>query len=156
MTTQNILRATFDDFAKAAGFTKKSGTWCRRQHETIAVLELQKSQYGSQYYVNVALWLLEIGEASCPKEHACHLRSRLTQLLPNHEDQLKVVLDLDDLTLAENVRQEMFKALLNDQLLPLIERCSTLDGIRALAATDHLGSFLITGSAQRLLEESAP
>lgn len=156
MSTRNVLHMTFDDFAKSAGFTKKSGIWCRRQRETIAVLELQKSQYGSQYYVNVALWLLELGEASCPKEQACHLRSRLTQLLPDPDDQLKVVLDLDDLTLAENDRRATFEALLNDQLLPLIDRCSTLDGVRALAATGHLDSFLITGSAQRVLEESVP
>ena len=34
-----------------AGFTKKSGSWYRRGEETIAVLNLQKSQYGPSYYV---------------------------------------------------------------------------------------------------------
>lgn len=154
MSTRNVLRSTFDDFAKAAGFAKKAGTWCRHQDETIAVLELQKSQYGPQYYVNVALWLLVLGEVDCPKEHACHLRSRLDELLPGYEDQLKVVLDLDNPTLAEADRRAKFESILSDQLLPIIGRSSTLEGVKALVADDHLGLFLITGSAQRVLEES--
>lgn len=152
MTTHNVLRLTFNGFAKAAGFSKKSGVWCRRQHETIAVLELQKSQYGPQYYVNVALWLLELGEAECPKEHACHLRSRLDELFPAHEDQLKIVLNLDNPTLTEVERREKFESILNEQLLPLIDSSSTLEGVKTLVADDRLGMFLITGSAQRVLE----
>lgn len=156
MSTPNVLQATFDDFAKAAGFTKKSGTWCRRQSETIAVLELQKSQCGAQYYVNVALWLLALGEANCPKEHTCHLRSRLDELLPEHEDQLKIVLNLDNRILTEEARRAKFESILNGQLLALIDRSTTLDGVRELLSDSHLGLFLVTGSAQRVLEESAP
>lgn len=154
MSARNVLQTTFDDFAKAAGFTKKSGTWCRRQQDTIAVLELQKSQYGAQYFVNVALWLLELGDAQCPREQACHLRSRLTRLLPEDEDRLKAALDLDDSSLVEIERREAFLEALEERLLRLLDSCSTLEGVRSLEATGLLSSFLIAGSAQRLLERS--
>ncbi|PZS07781.1 MAG: hypothetical protein DLM55_09900 [Acidimicrobiales bacterium] len=44
-------------------------------------LQLQKSQYGLRYYINVALWLLALGEAQFPKERTCHVRSRLSRVL---------------------------------------------------------------------------
>lgn len=156
MSARNVLQAAFDDFARAAGFTKRSGIWCRRQRETIAVLELQKSQYGPQYFVNVALWLLALGNAECPREHACHLRSRLTRLLPEDEDRLKVVLNLDDSTLTEDHRRATLLEILDERLLPLLDSCATLDGIRSLEATGLLNSFLIAGSALRVLEPCTP
>lgn len=58
MSVRNIIQTTFDEFGKASGGSKKSGSWYRRSPETIFVLNLQKSQYAVRYYVNVALWLL--------------------------------------------------------------------------------------------------
>jgi hypothetical protein len=152
MSARNVLRTTLDEFAREAGFTKKAGSWCRRQSETIEVLELQKSQFGHQYFVNIAVWLLQLGDTECPKEHACHLRSRITRLLPQHQDQLGQILDLDDASVTDAVRREMFKAILEGGLGPLLDRCSTLDGIRSLEPSGVLRSFLIAGPAQRILQ----
>lgn len=156
MSQRNVLQTTFDEFAKEAGFTKRSGAWCRHQHESVAVIELQKSQYGPQYFVNVALWLLELGDVQCPKEHACHLRTRLTRLLPERKDELNALLDLDDASMTESHRRESLEQLLRDRLLPLLDTCSTLDGIRSLKSTGVLGAFLTTGPAQQVLEPTAP
>ncbi len=150
MTVRNVLHTTFDGFAKSAGFTKKSGTWCRRQREVIAVMELQKSQYGAQYFVNVALWLLELGQAQCPKEQTCHLRSRLGSLLPEEEEHLSALLDLD-VSMNDENRREALLEILKLRLLPSLEICSTLDGIRSLETTGLLSGFLITGPAQGVL-----
>lgn len=150
MSVRNVLQTAFDEFAGATGFTKKSGTWCRRRNEVIGVIELQKSQYGAQYFVNVALWLLALGEAQCPKEHVCHLRSRLSALLPDEEDRLAALLSLD-VPMDEDDRRIAFLEVLNVHLLPLLDTCSTLDGIRSLESSGPLESFLITGPAQRVL-----
>jgi hypothetical protein len=99
--------------------------------------------------------LLALEDIECPREHACHLRSRLTRVLPEYEDQLTVVLDLDS-TMAEEHRGATFLEILNERLLPLLESCSTVDGIRSLETTGVLSSFLIAGSAQRVLERSTP
>jgi hypothetical protein len=53
--SRNVIRATFDGFMKGAGFSKTSGSWYRVTNEVITVVQLQKSQYGLQYYVNLAL-----------------------------------------------------------------------------------------------------
>lgn len=156
MSTRNVLQTTFDDFAKSAGFSKKSGTWCRRQQDTIAVIELQKSQYGARYFVNVALWFLDLGDVQCPKEQACHLRTRLECLVPDEEEQLKKLLNLDDGSIAEGDRRAALLEILRERLLCFLDICSTLDGIRSLEDRGLLREFLITGPAQRVLEPSAP
>lgn len=66
--SSNVIQATFDGFMKGAGFSKRSGSWYRISDEVITVVELQKSQYGLQYYVNLALWLRPLGEVKTPKE----------------------------------------------------------------------------------------
>lgn len=114
MSARNVLQTAFDEFAKSAGFTKESGTWCRRQPDVIGVIELQKSQYGAQYFANVALWLL----------------------------------DDDD-------RREALLALLTLRLLPLLEICSTLDGIRSSTRPNYGVNFSLTGSAQNVLKPVA-
>jgi hypothetical protein len=149
--TRNVLQVVVEDFAIRAGFQKKSGAWYRRQTDTIAVVELQKSQYGAQYFINVALWLLHIADAKYPKEQSCHLRTRLTRLIPDEEERLKAFLDLDDPSMSEGERRAGLLELLQTRLLPLLEACSTLRGIRSLEEKDLLKAFLVTGSAQRAL-----
>ena len=56
MSTRNIIQTTFDEFGKALDGSKKSGSWYITGPDAIAVLNLQKSQYGPRYYLNVGLW----------------------------------------------------------------------------------------------------
>ena len=83
---QDPVKATFAGFGERNGFRRKSNAWYLPQAETIAVLDLQKSQYGPQYYANVALWLLPLGDAATPKEGTCQIRTRLTSLFPDSQD----------------------------------------------------------------------
>jgi len=89
--SRNVIQTTFDGFMKGAGFSKHSGSWYRDTDDVITVAELQKSQYGLQYYVNIALWLRPLGEAKTPKEQACHVRSRLSLLVGSADGQLEAL-----------------------------------------------------------------
>ncbi|TQJ33450.1 uncharacterized protein DUF4304 [Arthrobacter sp. SLBN-122] len=60
--SRNVIQTTFDGLMESAGFSKTSGSWYRITDDVITVVELQKSQYGLQYYVNIALWLRPLGE----------------------------------------------------------------------------------------------
>jgi hypothetical protein len=51
----------FRAWGKVNGFIRKGTTLRRDQAETIAVVNLQGSQWGGRYYVNVALWLKALG-----------------------------------------------------------------------------------------------
>jgi hypothetical protein len=64
-----LIVTAFDEVMKKAGFRKKSGSWCLDTAETIAVANLQKSNYGEQYYVNLAVWLKGLADSVFPREH---------------------------------------------------------------------------------------
>lgn len=76
------IKAAVAKFCHAHGFTRRSNSWYLRQQETIVVLDLQRSQYGPQYYMNVALSLLPLGEVDAPGENQCQVRTRLSNVFP--------------------------------------------------------------------------
>jgi Domain of unknown function (DUF4304) len=151
MSERDAVQTTFDAFAREAGFAKKSGTWYRRQGEAIIVLQLQKSHWGRQHYVNVALWLLPLGEADHPKEPQCHIRTRLSRLVPPEDEaHLDQLLDLDA-GVADRERELL--EFLRTRLLPLVDATATLEQLRTEPGHALLKSALVVGPAQRLLEE---
>jgi len=150
MSAQNALARTLDSVATYAGFSKKSGAWYLRQAQTIGIIELQKSQYGPEYYVNVALWLLALGDSQFPREHKCHIRTRLDQLFPEQEARLKQILDLD-CPMDEAAREAQFRAILENHLLPVLAACSTLGGLKSGEGARLVRSSLVTIAAQKLL-----
>lgn len=152
MSERNLIQSMFDDFAKAAGAKKKSGSWYHRGDETVLVLNLQKSNYATRYYVNVALWLLPLGDADAPKENKCHVRTRLTRLVPEEfEGRVEALFDLD-INIDETTRRKELSAVLREHLLPVVEAVSSLDGLRSGAGQRLIQRSLVTGPAQRLLQ----
>lgn len=69
------------------GFKKSSSTWRREQGETIAVFNVQKSQWGGgTYYINIGTYFHALGDDLSPTENKCHVQLRLEV-----EDPSKVV-----------------------------------------------------------------
>ena len=49
----NVTQQALDAFGTGAEVLKKSSTWYRSTDEVIQAVNLQKSQYGPSYYVNI-------------------------------------------------------------------------------------------------------
>ncbi len=63
---------------KAHGFKKSSATWRKDQGESIAVFNVQKSQWGGgTYYVNIGTYFRELAANPSPTENECHVQVRL-------------------------------------------------------------------------------
>ncbi|MGM9473293.1 DUF4304 domain-containing protein [Pseudarthrobacter sp. YS3] len=146
----NVIQTTFDAFMESAGFSKKSGSWYRTSLDVITVVQLQKSQYGLQHYVNIALWLRPLGEATAPKEQVCHVRTRLSRLIGNEEAQLEALLDLD-VQMSDGERAEKLRSFLNVHMRPALEAVASLDSLRDGAGRKVVAASLVRGTAQGLL-----
>jgi hypothetical protein len=97
MSQPKILTDILGRQLKPAGFKRTADTWHLRNDDTILVLNLQKSPYGRQYYINIAAWLNALGAADVPKAHTCHIRCRWEDLVPNaNEKHLEKLLDLEN------------------------------------------------------------
>lgn len=150
MSKRNAVQQAFDRFGSEAGFEKKSGSWYRTGDDVIAICNLQKSRYGPLYYLNLSFWLRELGDARYPKAQQSHVVARADGLVPKIESRLKELLDLD-YAISDEVRIFELAALLNENLLPLIERAKDVAGVRGLVADGTFNHALIVVQAHETL-----
>src|SRR5215217_2212835 len=108
---RNAVQRGFDQFGKQAGAEKKSGGWYWRSDDVVAVVDLQKSQYGAQYYVNVAFWLRALGNEPFPKSWKSHLQVRLGSLPDVDPEAAERLFDLEH-ELPDEQRADAIAALL--------------------------------------------
>ncbi len=151
--TTNPLKLAIADALGPAGFSRKGDSWYRKTDEVVEVVNLQKSQYGPQYYFNYALWLLPLGEAAFPKEEKCHIRMRADDIVSS-ETELERLLDLEA---ANSDAERMFKvaALLKLEFLPFADGCRTIRGLRLFLETGKFRKSMVHFSARQLLNTIA-
>lgn len=85
-------------FAKALqneGFCKKGSTWYLDGAEVTVVLNLQHSDHGEYFYINVGFWLKSLGDNSFPKENHCHVRLRLPSIFVSAQFLIEKVCSLE-------------------------------------------------------------
>lgn len=150
MSERNAVQQAFDNWGRQSGFEKKSGSWYCSTDEVISVSNLQKSQYGPSYYFNQAFWLRELGTERYPKEHKCHIRLRLGSLLGAGHERLDQLLNLD-YPISDASRSEEFAGILDEKLLPVIVRASSVAGLRLLLNEGAFKAAGIRGPALRIL-----
>ena len=132
---------------------KRSGAWYRANPQTWTVVQLQKSQYGQSYYVNVGFWLRVAGDDHPPPEHHFHIRIRLNALLPDPGDEVEELLDLEN-GIPEPARRERLTQILRDMLQPFLERGSTLAGLRDMHKEGVFQGAAVRGEALTQLNAS--
>lgn len=122
------LRKAIDEVLKTHGFALRRSTWYRHTPETILVFDLQKDDFGGQYYINLAIALLALNCVAYPREEHCHVRVRLESVIDDnsHIEQVKRVLNLEDQSLNTKERLQLLQGLV--QLgVEFLERFTTLD-----------------------------
>ena len=116
-TLTAIATAAMKPLAKAGGFKKQALTWRRRHGETLQVLNVQRSHGNTaseaSCYVNVAiafdaLYRLEsepVPEA--PREHECHFRERMEDLVAGAPSEWSVDASTDEAELTERLAADL-------------------------------------------------
>ncbi|MEI7728028.1 MAG: DUF4304 domain-containing protein [Verrucomicrobiota bacterium] len=105
ITNQKKLEEIIDGVLKPFGFIKRRSAWYRHYPETVLVLDLQKSDYGGQYYVNLAVSIRELNRQEYPREEHCHINIRLDRVAGDRETVHKVF-DLENRTLTDDERRQ--------------------------------------------------
>lgn len=150
MTEADVVRAAFKDFGKANDLAKKGASLYLEQVATIGVFNLQRSQWGPHYYVNIALWLRALGEDTRPKEYACHVRTRMDALFSDETEYIHGLLDSGEVADFDQRRGQI--VLLLERALGVLRACADLEGLRGSDEGQRLlASSLVTGEAQSLL-----
>jgi hypothetical protein len=114
-----------DRLAQQHGFKRKrQRNWVRRTSDFIQLVNLQRSQWSDERYLNFAMWPLALGEPPTVAENKFHFRTRAE----------KMAADLDG-------------------FFACADRLGTLDDLRAATASGEI-SCLMTGPMQALLSRA--
>jgi hypothetical protein len=144
MGARDDAQQEFDVLGKRLGLVKRSGSWYRTGHEVISVLNLQRSQYGRRYYVNLAFWLTAFGEERFPKEHKCQIRIRLDEVEPDKKAEIERLLDLEEPLPG---RRDALRQIFDSALMPFLDAGGTLAGLRQLYRDGRLIRAYISSRA---------
>jgi len=147
-----VLYNAFDKVLKPVGFKRRADHWYRRTAELVQLINLQKSPWGKQYFINIAWWLNDLGTEQFPKEHRSHLRLRCNTFLSQDRRELDRLLDFEDHSMSPDGRAALVASFFVDNVLPFLEQTNTLARLREIcAAGDWPPGFLATGPARDLI-----
>jgi hypothetical protein len=90
---RKVLEGRIASVLKPLGYGKSGATWHRDQGNVISVVNLQKSQWGDDFYLNLGVYLKQLGTEERPAESHCHVRCRAEALagMPKLPDDPKEV-----------------------------------------------------------------
>jgi hypothetical protein len=77
---RKILEERIASVLKPLGYSKRGATWHRDQGNVISVVNLQKSQWGDDFYLNLGVYLKQLGTKERPAASECHVRCRAEAL----------------------------------------------------------------------------
>jgi hypothetical protein len=149
MSPRDVVQASVDGcFTALAPWEKRSGSWYRSGPDVLVVSNLQRSQYGRAYYLNQSFFIRDKLAEPFPPYVKGHIRGRVEDLIPGGQE----LADLLDLTtdLRDEERRERLRALIVDELLPVLELATTSQGLRQLHTRGAFKSFGLSAEAQHL------
>lgn len=151
MKPQDLLVAELAPILREAGFRKERSTWRRAEAETILVLNLQKSNWAENFFINLGVYFRMLGPEENPPSHRCHLNCR-AERIPQAMPFLSRALDFYPPTdVSEEERRSAIREIAGHALIWLRAR-STVDGARLEHQADSHTGCMLHIEARDLLE----
>src|SRR4051812_3354033 len=91
--SQSSIEQVIAERLKPLGYLKRATTWHRERDQLISVLNLQKSQWGEGWYINLGVYLRALGDEERPPEARCHVRCRASPTTLQTPKQVTATLD---------------------------------------------------------------
>lgn len=134
-----VLKRTFAEITKSIGLETKFGGFVKETEEVIIVLSFQKSNYSSQVYLNIKLYIQGVfgKNYQLSREMVVNDVGDVFRRAPKDYDQ---IFDLGS-DLPDDERIEYLKKFIDEFLSGFIQQTSTVKGIMLLAEQGELFLF---------------
>ncbi len=152
MDISNPVKEAIAAHLPGLGFKYKAGTWSKDQPDVAQYLRLQKSNYGQQYYINIGIWLKDLGKEMPTKENEWHIRTRAESLVDSTD--VKESLDLDS-QLSYEFRAKILKRVLCKEVSEFFALTDSRASIAAAISSDRLRGAAIKKKIADLLASPA-
>jgi hypothetical protein len=150
MIDKKKLKKQFSDNLRKSNFKVKSNAWYKSNEENIIVIELQKSNYNESYFLNIAVWLRALGENQFPKERICHIRMRADSYFLDSGAEIADIFDFSE-TELDAEKSASIDRLLSEKVLPLVEKLSSIEGLKELYKNGHFENVFLHKNARAFL-----
>ncbi|TRC95815.1 DUF4304 domain-containing protein [Mesorhizobium sp. WSM4303] len=150
---QDIVVQALVETASRYGFRGlRAKNFYREWPETICVLNLQKSSWGPQFYINAAVWFTRLGPERRPKEYKCHIRWRVDSMMRDEQSKAFArALDLEH-PLPADQRHSLITTGVNTYGFGLLARCDS--ELAALQVAEECGPHVMVALAARSQEKA--
>lgn len=141
-----VLKRTFAEITKSIGLETKFGGFVKETEEVVIVLSFQKSNYSTQVYLNIKLYVQGIfgKKYQLSRELVCGDVGDVFRRAPKDYDEI-FNLNTD---LSDNARIEYLKKFIDEFLSGFVQQVSTVKGIMSLAEKGEL--FLLPAVKEAL------
>ncbi len=126
----------FGDMAKENGFLKAFSGWYKESPECITILELQKSNFGDYYMLNIKIFIQgSFDRTYFPTKEL--IKSSLGHVNANETDEYRSIFNFDQ-PLNDSLRIERLKELFKNHIVPFTTKTSTRLGIKKLVSSGEI------------------
>mgnify|MGYP003306197839 CR=1 FL=1 len=131
-----VLKRTFAEITKSIGLETKFGGFVKETEEVIIVLSFQKSNYSSQVYLNIKLYIQGVfgKNYQLSRKMVVNDVGDVFRRVPKDYDEI-FNLNTD---LSDNARIEYLKKFIDEFLSGFVQQVSTVKGIMSLAEKGEL------------------
>lgn len=140
------FKTVFGDVAKANGFSKAFGGWLKESIECITVLDLQKSNFGDYYELNIKIYIQGMFGNKYQKSKEL-VKKDTGDVFRRQPNEFNDVLDFDTSMDDEN-RKERLEILFSEFMVPFTDKALSQLGIKELAEKGEV--FLLPAVKERL------
>ena len=132
---REIIVQALVETASRYGFRGVRATnFYREWPETICLLNLQKSSWGPQFYLNAAVWFTRLGPERRPKEYNCHIIWRVDSLMTREQSKaFEEALNLDH-SIPNDPRSSLIKEGVDTYGFGLLARCESEEAALKIAS----------------------
>ncbi|SEH29933.1 DUF4304 domain-containing protein [Chryseobacterium culicis] len=142
------FKSIFGSVAKENDFLQAFGGWYKESPECISVLELQKSNFGDYYILNIKIFIQgSFDRIYSPTKDL--IKSPMGDINENETDKYREIFDFDK-PLDDSLRIEKLKELFKNHIVPFTTQTSTRLGIIELETS---GQISILSSVKKELDK---
>lgn len=121
----------FDDAAKRNGFEKAFGGWFKESTECIVVLDLQKSNFGDYYELNIKIFVQGMFGNRYSKSKDL-VKKHTGDIFTRQPNEYKDVLDFD-ISMNFDSRKNKLEVLFSEFIVPFTDKSLSRLGLKELA-----------------------
>jgi hypothetical protein len=127
------FKELFGKIAIANGFKKAFGGWYKESTECLAVIALQKSNYGNYYQLNIKILIHGVFQDSYTPDRAMMITTG-GHIGSSEPKEFRHIFDLDE-QIDDKSRHEILKELFFSHIIPFTDSALSREGIKELVGT---------------------